>query len=51
MHAEQPMEQARLDQVVVEIDQQLDQAKIAYAQAHSETPSRLKGKLYCQYVY
>jgi len=37
MHAEQPIEQARLDKVVVEIDHQLDQAKVAYTQAHSET--------------
>ena len=37
MHADQPVEQERLDKVVVEIDQQLEDAKDAYAQAHSET--------------
>ncbi|WP_195318487.1 RNA polymerase recycling motor HelD [Weissella cibaria] len=37
MHADQPVEQERLDKVVVEIDQQLENAKDAYAQAHSET--------------
>lgn len=37
MHADQPVEQERLDKVVVEIDQQLENAKDAYTQAHSET--------------
>ncbi|MFG6621727.1 RNA polymerase recycling motor HelD [Weissella confusa] len=37
MHADQPAEQKRLDKVVVEIDGQLERAKEAYAQAHSET--------------
>lgn len=37
MHADQPVEQERLDKVVVEIDQQLENAKDAYTQAHYET--------------